>query len=258
MDARADDARSTGPVGEAARAVLVAERLHKEYPGGAGPLKVLRGIDLEVAAGETVAIVGASGAGKSTLLHLLGGLDRPTHGEVVLDGRYLARLGDAELSEVRSRRLGFVFQFHHLLMEFSALENVAMPLRIQGVEGDEAEARAREILREVGLGERLDHRPSALSGGEQQRVAVARALVHEPVVVLADEPSGNLDRANSEHLHALMFDLSSRRDVAFVVATHDEALARRADRLLEIEDGVLIPHEEGALHAASGAPEGAA
>lgn len=228
-------------------AILVADRLHKEYPGGAGPLQVLRGIDLAVAPGETVAVVGASGAGKSTLLHLLGGLDRPTRGEVVLGGRYLGGLSDAELSEMRSRMLGFVFQFHHLLMEFSAVENVAMPLRIQGVETAEAERRATAILDEVGLGERLDHRPNALSGGEQQRVAVARALVHDPIVVLADEPSGNLDRSNSERLHDLMFGLASERDVAFVVATHDERLARRADRLLNIEDGVLTPLESGIL-----------
>lgn len=146
--------------------ILAAERLHKEYPGGAGPLRVLRGIDLAVAAGETVAIVGASGAGKSTLLHVLGGLDRPTRGEVVLGGRYLSRLSDGELSEVRSHTLGFVFQFHHLLMEFTAVENVAMPLRIQGADDDESRRRARKILEEVGLGERLDHRPGALSGGE--------------------------------------------------------------------------------------------
>ena len=222
---------------------LVAERLHKEYPGGAGPLVVLRGVDLTVQAGETVAIVGASGAGKSTLLHLLGGLDRPTHGEVVLAGRYLSRLGDAELSEVRSRHLGFVFQFHHLLMEFTALENVAMPLLIQGVAEEEARVRAAAILTEVGIGQRLEHRPSALSGGEQQRVAVARALVHEPIVVLADEPSGNLDRANSEMLHDLMFELAGGKGVAFVVATHDEGLARRTDRVLHVEDGILVPAE---------------
>ena len=230
--------------------ILRADRLHKEYPGGAGPLKVLRGIDLGVAPGETVAIVGASGAGKSTLLHLLGGLDRPTRGEVVLGGRYFGSLSDGELSEVRSRKLGFVFQFHHLLMEFSAVENVAMPLRIQGVEAERAERRASAILEEVGLGERLDHRPNALSGGEQQRVAVARALVHEPVVVLADEPSGNLDRSNSERLHDLMFDLATERGVAFVVATHDERLATRADRVLNIEDGVLTPLESGVLGGA--------
>ncbi|MGH7587300.1 MAG: ABC transporter ATP-binding protein [Gemmatimonadota bacterium] len=219
--------------------VLVAHRLHKEYAGGAGPLRVLRGVDLEVHAGETVAIVGASGAGKSTLLHLLGGLDRPTAGTVVLEGCHLNQLSDIDLSRVRSRRLGFVFQFHHLLLEFSALENVAIPLRIQGVEESEANRRAGAALEEVGLSERLTHRPSELSGGEQQRVAVARALVHEPIVVLADEPSGNLDRANSEHLHGLMFALARDRDVAFVVATHDEDLARRTDRLLHIEDGVL-------------------
>lgn len=219
--------------------ILVAHRLHKEYTGGAGPLRVLRGVDLEVHAGETVAIVGASGAGKSTLLHLLGGLDRPTAGTVVLEGCHLNQLSDMELSRMRSRRLGFVFQFHHLLLEFSALENVAIPLLIQGVEESEANRRARAGLEEVGLGERLTHRPSELSGGEQQRVAVARALVHEPVVVLADEPSGNLDRRNSEHLHGLMFSLAQERGVAFVVATHDEDLARRTDRLLHIEDGVL-------------------
>ncbi|HUP18378.1 MAG TPA: ABC transporter ATP-binding protein [Gemmatimonadota bacterium] len=227
----------------AASPPLAAERLHKEYWGGAGPLEVLKGVDLTVQAGETVAIVGASGAGKSTLLHLLGGLDRPTHGEVLLGGRYLSRLGDAELSEVRSRYLGFVFQFHHLLMEFTALENVAMPLSIQGVEAGEAADRAGTILTEVGLGQRLDHRPSALSGGEQQRVAVARALVHEPIVVLADEPSGNLDRQNSEMLHDLMFELASGKGVAFVVATHDEGLARRTDRVLHVEDGILVPVE---------------
>lgn len=219
--------------------VLVAHRLHKEYAGGAGPLKVLRGVDLEIHAGETVAIIGASGAGKSTLLHLLGGLDRPTAGTVVLEGCHLDSLSDIELSRIRSRRLGFVFQFHHLLLEFTALENVAIPLLIQGIVESEAKRRATKVLEEVGLGERLTHRPSELSGGEQQRVAVARALVHEPIVVLADEPSGNLDRANSEHLHGLMFALARERDVAFVVATHDEELARRTDRLLHIEDGVL-------------------
>jgi lipoprotein-releasing system ATP-binding protein len=233
---------SEGPW-DAAAPPLAAERLHKEYPGGAGPLRVLKGVDLTVQAGETVAIVGASGAGKSTLLHLLGGLDRPTHGEVILSGRYLSRLGDAELSEVRSRQLGFVFQFHHLLMEFTALENVAMPLLIQGVADEEARERAAGILTEVGIGQRLEHRPSALSGGEQQRVAVARALVHEPIVVLADEPSGNLDRANSEMLHDLMFELAGGKGVAFVVATHDEGLARRTDRVMHVEDGILVPAE---------------
>ena len=226
---------------EAGAIVLSAERLHKEYRGGAGPVKVLRGVDIEVAAGETVGIVGASGAGKSTLLHVLGGLDRPTRGEVVLGGRHLARLSDAELSEVRSRMLGFVFQFHHLLLEFDALDNVAMPLLIQGAPVEAARARAREVLEEVGLAHRLDHRPSAMSGGEQQRVAVARALVHRPLVVLADEPSGNLDRRNSEALHDLLFGLARDRNVAFVVATHDERLAERTDRLLHIEDGVLGP-----------------
>ncbi|MDX1622779.1 MAG: ABC transporter ATP-binding protein [Gemmatimonadota bacterium] len=224
-----------------APAVLIADRLHKEYRGGAGALRVLRGVDLAVEPGETVGIVGASGAGKSTLLHLLGGLDRPTHGEVVVGGRRLGELSDAELSEVRSRKLGFVFQFHHLLLEFSALENVAMPLLIQGLDEAEANERAGDLLERVGLGERLEHRPNELSGGEQQRVAFARALVHDPIVILADEPSGNLDRANSERLHDIMFALASERDVAVVVATHDERLADRTGRLLDIEDGVLVP-----------------
>src|SRR5687767_4562308 len=221
--------------------VLEARRLHKEYPRVSEPVKVLCGVDLSVAAGETVAIVGASGAGKSTLLHLLGGLDRPTHGEVLLAEWHLSRLSDAELSSVRSRLLGFVFQFHHLLLEFSAAENVALPLLIQGVAPEIADARARTILEEVGLGHRFEHRPSALSGGEQQRVAFARALVHDPVVILADEPSGNLDRPNSERLHDLMFELAREKGVAFVVATHDERLAERTDRLLHIEDGTLAP-----------------
>lgn len=233
---------SNGPGG--APPILVAHRLHKEYAGGAGPLRVLNGVDLEVWPGETVAIVGRSGSGKSTLLHLLGGLDRPTRGQVILGDWHLNRLSDAELSGVRSSRLGFVFQFHHLLMEFSALENVALPLRIQGVEGDEASERARCILADVGLAERLSHRPSALSGGEQQRVAFARALVHQPIVILADEPSGNLDRSNSEHLHDLMFALARERSVAFVVATHDDRLAERTDRLLHVEDGLLVPVRE--------------
>ena len=221
--------------------ILEARRLHKEYAGATGPVKVLCGVDLAVDAGETVSIVGASGAGKSTLLHLLGGLDRPTHGDVMVGEWHLSRLPEDELSRVRSRLLGFVFQFHHLLLEFSAVENVALPLLIQGVDPGEADRRAREILGEVGLGHRLEHRPSALSGGEQQRVAFARALVHEPIVILADEPSGNLDRANSERLHDLMFELANEKGVAFVVATHDERLAERTDRLLHIEDGTLAP-----------------
>ncbi|MGH7565309.1 MAG: ABC transporter ATP-binding protein [Gemmatimonadota bacterium] len=221
--------------------ILEARRLHNEYAGATEPVRVLCGVDLAVEAGETVSIVGASGAGKSTLLHLLGGLDRPTHGEVILAEWHLSRLSDADLSRIRSRLLGFVFQFHHLLLEFSAAENVALPLLIQGVEQGEADRRARAILEEVGLAHRIEHRPSALSGGEQQRVAFARALVHDPVVILADEPSGNLDRANSERLHDLMFELAREKGVAFVVATHDERLAERTDRLLHIEDGTLAP-----------------
>lgn len=226
---------------ESGAVVLEARGLYKEYESGGGPLEVLCGVDLAVCAGETVSVVGASGAGKSTLLHLLGGLDRPTRGEVILGTWYLSRLSDVDLSRLRSRLLGFVFQFHHLLLEFSAIENVMLPLRIRGMGEEEARERARAFLSDVGLAGRLDHRPSALSGGEQQRVAVARALVHEPIVVLADEPSGNLDRVNSEHLHDIMFGLAREKNVAFVVATHDERLAERTDRLLAIEDGILAP-----------------
>ncbi|HEY8484952.1 MAG TPA: ABC transporter ATP-binding protein [Longimicrobiales bacterium] len=224
----------------APEAVLEGRDLCKTYVEADGrELTVLNGVEIRVAPGEAVAIVGASGAGKSTLLHLLGGLDRPTSGAVYLAGRDLAALSDRELAAVRNAQIGFVFQFHHLLREFSALENVMMPMLIAGVDRAAAAARARELLEEVGLGERLHHKPWQLSGGEQQRVAVARALANRPVVLLADEPSGNLDTHTGEQLHDLFFRLRAEHGVALVVATHNRELADRADRILLVKEGKL-------------------
>jgi lipoprotein-releasing system ATP-binding protein len=221
-------------------ALLEARGIRKVYAGGDGqPLEVLRGVDLEVRRGEFVAIVGASGAGKSTLLHLLGALDTPSGGDVWLDGSRYADLDAATTAELRNRKVGFVFQFHHLLREFSALENVMMPLLIGGMPPRQARSRGEEVLSEVGLAGRMTHRPAELSGGEQQRCAVARALVHDPSVVLADEPSGNLDHANSERLHELFFRLAREYETAVVVVTHNRQLAGRADRILWLEDGRL-------------------
>ncbi len=223
-------------------AVLVAQGLRKVYQGGDGrPLEILTGVDFEVARGEFVAIVGASGAGKSTLLHLLGALDRPTSGTVRLDGQEYGALSEAALARLRNRRIGFVFQFHHLLRDFTALENVALPLRVAGVSEAEARTRAAALLDSLGLGDRLQHRPSELSGGEQQRVAVARALVNDPWIVLADEPSGNLDPAQAERLHDLLATLARDYETALVVVTHNRQLAARADRVLAVEGGRLVP-----------------
>ena len=231
---------SPPPVPSGAPAVLEAKRLRKVFVGGdGGELVVLDGVDLAVARGEAVAIVGASGAGKSTLLHLLGGLDRPTAGEVVLEGRSIGLLADAELAAMRNARIGFVFQFHHLLREFSAHENVALPMLIGGADGDGALRRAQQLLEEVGLGHRLQHRPAQLSGGEQQRVAVARALANAPALVLADEPTGNLDAHTSDRLHDLFFRLREQHGVALVLATHNRELADRADRILRVKGGRL-------------------
>jgi lipoprotein-releasing system ATP-binding protein len=222
-------------------ALLEARGLRKVYAGGDGrPLEVLRGVDLEVNRGELVAIVGSSGAGKSTLLHLLGALDRPTAGDVWLEGSRYADVGPEGTAELRNRKLGFVFQFHHLLREFSALENVMMPLLIAGVGEREARSRAEERLSAVGLAGRMTHRPGELSGGEQQRCAVARALVHDPNAVLADEPSGNLDHASSERLHELLFRLARELETAVVIVTHNRQLAAQADRILWLEDGRLV------------------
>jgi len=221
-------------------ALLVARAIRRVFAGGDGQLlEILRAIDIEVRRGEFVAIVGASGAGKSTLLHLLGALDTPTGGDIWLDGSRYADLDARGAAELRNRKLGFVFQFHHLLREFSALENVMMPLLIAGTTQRKARSRAEEILSEVGLAGRMSHRPAELSGGEQQRCAVARALVHDPSVVLADEPSGNLDHANAERLHEIFFRLAREYETAVVVVTHNRQLAGRADRVLLLEDGRL-------------------
>jgi lipoprotein-releasing system ATP-binding protein len=221
-------------------ALLVARAIRRVFAGGDGQLlEILRGIDMEVRRGEFVAIVGSSGAGKSTLLQLLGALDSPTTGDIWLDGSRYADLDARGAAELRNRKLGFVFQFHHLLREFSALENVMMPLLIGGTSLRKARSRAEEVLSEVGLAGRMSHRPAELSGGEQQRCAVARALVHDPSVVLADEPSGNLDHANAERLHEIFFRLAREYETAVVVVTHNRQLASRADRILLLEDGKL-------------------
>jgi lipoprotein-releasing system ATP-binding protein len=231
--------------------VLEGRGLRKVYFQEDGSeLRILEGVEISVSAGEAVAIVGASGAGKSTLLHLLGGLDRPTAGEVLLAGRNLAALSERELALVRNERIGFVFQFHHLLRDFTAAENVMMPLLIRGVSRADATERARQLLEDVGLGKRLTHKSSQLSGGEQQRVAVARALANQPVVVIADEPSGNLDTHTGEQLHELFFRLRSEHGVAMVIATHNRDLAERADRVLHMKEGQLRVDET--LYPAAG------
>ena len=222
--------------------VLEAIDLAKVYRGGdGGVITILDGVNLEVLRGEMVAVVGASGAGKSTLLHLLGALDQPNRGAVRIGGQSLSGRSDEDLSALRNRSVGFVFQFHHLLREFTALENVMMPLRIAGWPAARARSRARELLERVGLGGRTEHKPAALSGGEQQRTAVARALAIDPIVLLADEPSGNLDHMNSERLHDLFAELSRDLEIAMVIATHNRSLAARADRTLLLEDGKLTP-----------------
>jgi lipoprotein-releasing system ATP-binding protein len=237
----ADRASGHSPGAESgAEPAVRARGIRRVYAGGDGrELTVLDGVDLDVAPGEAVAIVGASGAGKSTLLHLLGGLDRPSGGEVEVVGRRLSQLKSVELAAFRNAVIGFVFQFHHLLKEFTAEENVMMPQLIGGVALRAARSRARDLLDQVGLSARALHRPSALSGGEQQRVAVARALANEPRVVLADEPSGNLDTHTSEQLHDLFFRLRAEHGVALILATHNRELADRADRVLRVREAKL-------------------
>jgi lipoprotein-releasing system ATP-binding protein len=214
--------------------------LSKEFKTPAGALNVLRDINLEINAGEFVSIVGASGAGKSTLLHILGTLDRPTAGTLSVDNKDIAALNEHELTEFRNITLGFVFQFHHLMPEFNALENAMMPLLIKGIHKDEASARAEGLLKEMGLEGRITHRPGELSGGEQQRVAMARALIMNPKIVLADEPTGNLDTHTGDDLFNMLHKINKERGTTFVMVTHNTSLSTQCDRVIEMRDGRII------------------
>ncbi|MBX3234945.1 MAG: ABC transporter ATP-binding protein [Nitrospiraceae bacterium] len=214
--------------------------LYKSFPMGGQELVVLNHINLEIKRGEFIAIVGASGAGKSTLLHILGTLDRPTKGTVSFDGQDLFQLGEQQQAEFRNKRVGFVFQFHHLLPEFTALENACLPAMIQQRDPAQTEAEATQLLREVGLGDRLYHKPGELSGGEQQRVSVARALMQQPDLVLADEPTGNLDTHTGDALFGLLRQLNRSRNTTFVIVTHNDKLSAQADRIIHMQDGMIV------------------
>ena len=231
--------------------VIAARALHKRFVEGSGAsrldVQVLRGVDLDVHAGETLAIVGASGSGKSTLLHLLGGLEAPTSGSVLLCGRDFAAQGPAEQGEWRNRHLGFVYQFHHLLPEFTALDNVAMPLRIRRLGNVEAREQAAAALRLVGLGERLMHRPGQLSGGERQRVAIARALIFRPPLLLGDEPTGNLDTKSGEDIFGLLADLNKKENLTVILTTHNPKLGAQAAKVVYLKDGRIVSREESSL-----------
>jgi lipoprotein-releasing system ATP-binding protein len=214
--------------------------LHKSFSMGSYELPVLKGINLEIQRGELIAIVGASGAGKSTLLHIIGTLDKPTNGTVTFDGQDLFQLTETQQAEFRNRRIGFVFQFHHLLPEFTALENVSMPALVQRRDSVSVESDATALLTEVGLGQRLHHKPGEMSGGEQQRVAMARALMQKPDLVLADEPTGNLDTHSGDALFALMRELNNSRGTTFVIVTHNEKLSAQSDRIVHMQDGMIV------------------
>lgn len=216
--------------------MIVIENLKKSY----GSLNVLKGIDLEISESQIVSIVGASGAGKSTLLHIIGTLDKPNSGKVLFNGMDIFSMNDKQISNFRNKNIGFVFQFHHLLPEFTALENISMPAYIAGTDKKQADEKAMELLSFFGLTERAQHKPSELSGGEQQRIAVARALINNPSVIMADEPSGNLDSKNARELHELFFDLRDRFKQTFIIVTHNQELAEMADRCVHMKDGIVI------------------
>ena len=215
--------------------MIKADNIKKSF----GPLHVLKGIDLEVPAGKLYSVVGASGAGKTTLLQILGTLSKPDEGTIFIEGREISKMQEKELSRFRNLKLGFVFQFHHLLPEFTALENVCIPAYIAGSSRSKAESKAKELLDFLGLSDRIHHKPSQLSGGEKQRVAVARALINRPTVILADEPSGNLDSRNRDELHDLLFTLRNEMGQTFVIVTHDDSFAERSDKIIHIKDGVI-------------------
>ena len=221
--------------------ILEVKDIHKQYSAGTtNQLEVLKGISLSINSGEIISIVGQSGAGKSTLVHILGLLDRPSNGEIVFEGNSVINLSDEQISKIRNLNIGFVFQFHHLLPEFSALENIMMPAFIAGKEEKEVFAKAKSLLNDVGLMERENHRPNELSGGEQQRVAVARALMNSPKIIFADEPSGNLDAENAEKLHDLLFNLRTKYNQTFVIVTHNKELAKRSDRIITLSNGLIV------------------
>ena len=219
--------------------ILQCKKLTKRYQGELD-VEVLKGVDLTIAAGERVAIMGVSGSGKSTLMHLLGGLDKPTSGEVILDGVNINQINTTKLAKLRNKSLGFIYQSHHLLGEFTVLENAAMPLLIAGLTVKEAKARAIALLERVGLGHRIEHKPGELSGGERQRAAIARALINKPSVILADEPTGNLDTKTADSVYQLMLELNQELNISILVVTHDHSLAARMGKVLHMEDGLIV------------------
>lgn len=222
--------------------ILSSQNLCKSYNDGTSRIDVLRGIDLKVAQGDSIAIIGPSGSGKSTLLHLLGGLDKPSSGVVSVMDTNWQKINEKQRCKMRNQQLGFVYQFHHLLPEFSALENVAMPLLLAGMPVQKAKVQAQNMLEQVGLKPRVDHKPAQLSGGERQRVAIARALVHQPQCVLADEPTGNLDQATASRVFDLMLELNKKIKTALIIVTHDQQIAHRMDTVLELQEGLLLAH----------------